>query len=70
MGEDKYPFPKLNTYRLHHALTSLSAVAGLEIHMLAPKTMGTMIGIAIAMNQRTAFYAHKIFFIALKFFDP
>ena len=55
-------------YRFHQPLTSLSAIARIDIHVLTPETFWTVIGIAISLHQYTAISACKIFDVALEFF--
>ncbi len=52
----------LDANRLHSAATALGAIARLSIDMLAPETLRTVIGIAVAAHLMSAVFAGEIFY--------
>jgi len=64
----QYPFvtSALHRDRLHHAAALGGSVARLDIDMLAPEALRTMIGVAIASDSRAAMFALEILYSAEK----
>ena len=53
---------------LHQATASFRPITRKDIDVLAPQTLGAMIGIAIPFGQVTTLFALKIFYVSLKHF--
>lgn len=51
---------RLHTNRLHQPAALLRPVARFNINMLAPKTSGAVVRVAVALYPRAAVRAHKI----------
>jgi len=62
MDQHVFSFFHLNPNRLHHPLTCGGAVTWIIVHMLAVKTYGAVIGIAVPFYKRSAVFACKIFY--------
>lgn len=54
--------------RLHHAAACRGAVAGVDVNMLAPETLRTMIRIARPLYLGTAMVTNEILYRALELF--
>ncbi len=68
MGANTLALFQLNPDRLHKPAALSQPVARIHINMLAPKAFGAVIGVAIALNLKSAFGANKVFSFSLKLF--
>jgi hypothetical protein len=68
LNQDILPFFQLNVNGLHQAAAFRGAVTGINVHVLAPKTMRAMVGITVAFYFRPAIFAGEIFDFPLEFF--
>lgn len=55
-------------YRFHHALTERGSVARVNINVLAPEALRTVVGVAASLDSSTTMCTGEIFNMALKFF--
>lgn len=53
---------------LHFALTAAGPIARIDVDMLGPKAIRTMVGIAVAFYFSAAILAAEIFNFSLEFF--
>jgi hypothetical protein len=58
-----------NSDRLHHPAALSQTITGLNVHMFAPQTARTVVGVAITLHLKVAMLADKILDLALKFFS-
>lgn len=58
----------LDTNRYHESATFSRPITRKDIHMLAPETVGTMIGKPVASDSLMAMLTSEVFFPALKTF--
>ena len=68
MSEDILAVFEFNSNRLHQATAIGSSVAGVDIHVLAPKAIRAVVGITVAMDMRATVFASEIFNLAIKSF--
>ena len=47
---------------LHKSMTGFGPITRIHVHVLAPKALGAMVGIAIAFDRRAAMPAGEVFF--------
>lgn len=67
MQDDIFPALAGGVNRLHQPATGRSAVAGIEVNVLAPETLRAVVGIAVPLHRRSASLADKVFGRTLKF---
>ena len=67
MGDDIFLAFSLNGDGFHKTSTNFSAIAGVYIDMLAPKTLRTVVGVAIPAYEKSTLLADEILSSALKF---
>ena len=68
MGQDIITVFYGKPYRFHHALTERGSVARVNINVLAPETLRTMVGVAVSTDGGTTMRADEIFNVTLEFF--
>ena len=68
MGKDIITVLYGKPYRFHHALTERGSVARVNINMLAPEALRTVVGVAVSTDGGTTMRASKVFNVALEFF--
>lgn len=52
----------LECHWLHHSPTPRSAIAGIHIHMLAPETSRTVVGVSVPPHAPITVFAYKVFY--------
>jgi hypothetical protein len=68
LGQNIFSFFQLDVNRFHQSATGGGAVAGIDINVLAPKTIRAMVGVPIAFNFRPAILTGEVFNFPLEFF--
>ena len=66
MHENMFSAAHLYPYRLHEATTDGGAVSRVHIHMFAPQTFWTMVGIPVAIHGKATLFAREILDRSLK----